>query len=60
MQFTGEVLEAVAVEQMLNSLPVQVRMQVSEWRPWTVAEVGQLADDFAQAQAQGNRLPAGG
>lgn len=56
MQFTGEVLEAVAVD----SLPVQVRMQVSEWRPWTVAEVGQLADDFAQAQAQGNRLPAGG
>ena len=39
-----EVLEVLAVEQMLNSLPAEVRMWVSERRPHTVAEVGQLAD----------------
>ena len=44
-----EVLEVVAVEQMLNSLPAETRVRVCERRPCTVAEVGWLADDFVQA-----------
>ena len=42
-----EVLEVVAVEQMLNSLPAEMRVWVCERKPRTVAEVGRLADDFA-------------
>ena len=47
-----EVMEVVAVEQMLNSLPAEVRVWVRERKPRTVAEVGKLADDFAQARGQ--------
>ncbi len=47
-----EVLEVVAVEHMLNSLPAEVRVWVCERKPRTVAEVGKLADDFAQARGQ--------
>ena len=42
-----EVLKVVAVEQMLNSLPVEARVWVCERKPKTVAEVGKLTDDFA-------------
>ena len=47
-----EVLEVVAVEQMLNSLPAEMRVWVWERKPKTVTEVGKLADDFAQARGQ--------
>ena len=55
-----EVLEVVAVEKMLNSLPAEMRVWVCERKPRTVAEVGRLADDFAQTREQtvaGKRLP---
>ena len=47
-----EVMEVVAVEQMLNSLPAEVKVWVRERKPRTVAEVGKLDDDFAQARGQ--------
>ena len=47
-----EVMEVVAVEQMLNSFPAEVRVWVRERKPRTVAEVGKLADDFAQTRGQ--------
>ena len=54
-----EVMEVVAVEQMLNSLPAEVRVWVRERKPRTVAEVGKLADDFAQARGQTTLLEKG-
>ena len=57
-----EAMEVGAVEQMLNSLPAEMRVWVCERRPKTVAEVGKLADDFAQARVQagiGRRVPVG-
>ena len=50
-----EVMEVVAVEQMLNALPAEMRVWVCERKPKTVTEVGKLADDFVQA-----REPNGG
>lgn len=41
-----EVLEVEAVEQMLNSLPAEMRVWVCERKSCSVAEVSQLADDF--------------
>ena len=55
-------MEVVAVEQKLNSLPAEMRVWVCERRPKTVAEVGKLADDSAQARGQtgiGRRVPVG-
>ena len=46
----GEVLELFAVEQLLNSLPSGVRIWVSERKPKSVAEAGQLANDYVQAR----------
>ena len=57
-----EVMEMVAVEQMLNSLPAEMRVWVCEKKPKTVTEVGKLADDFAQARGPnggGRRVPVG-
>ena len=45
-----EVLDVVAVEQMLNSLPAEARVWICEWKPRTVVEVGTFAHDFAQSQ----------
>ena len=47
-----EVLEVVAVEQMLNSLPAGMRVWVCRRKLRTVAEVGRLVDDFTQARGQ--------
>ena len=57
-----EVMEMVAVEQMLNSLPAEMRVWVCERKPKTVTEVGKLADDFAQGRGPnggGRRVPVG-
>ena len=44
------VREVIAVEQLLNSMPVAVRVWVAERKPQTVAEAGKLADDHMEAR----------
>ena len=46
----NDLLEVVAVEQLLNSMPTGVRIWVSERKPKTVAEAGKLADDYTLAR----------
>ena len=43
-----ELWEAIAVEQLLNSMPVELCFWVRERKPRIVAEAGRLADDYAQ------------
>ena len=45
-----EVQEVIAVEQLLNSMPVGIRIWVRERKPKTVAEAGRLADDYTEAR----------
>ena len=46
----ADALELFAMEQLLNSVPVGVRIWLSERKPKTVAEAGSLADDYAPAR----------
>ena len=46
----AEMQEVIAVEQLLNSMPVGLRIWVRERKPKTVAEAGRLADDYAEAR----------
>ena len=61
----AEVKDAVVREQLMATLPDDVRVWVSERKPKTTAEAGQLADDYLQAHASGTlntkspRLPPG-
>ena len=43
------VRDVIAVEQLLNSMPVAVRAWVAERKPKTVTEAGKLADDHMEA-----------
>ena len=45
-------MEVVAQEQLLNTLPINVRVCVHERKPTTCLEAGQLADDYAPARRQ--------
>ena len=45
-----ELLELVATEQVLNTLPEDVRIWVRERTPMTTAAAGQLAEDYRQAR----------
>ena len=45
-----EVQEVIAVEQLLNSMPVGIQIWVRERKPKTVAEAGRLADDYTEAR----------
>ena len=40
------------MEQLINTLPGQVRVWVKERKPTSSREVGQLADDYIQARGQ--------
>ena len=44
-----EVLEQLAVEQLLESMPEDVRIWIRERKPKTCAEAGELADDYVHA-----------
>jgi len=46
----AEVLEVLAIEQFLATLPENVRVWVRERKPKTCAEAGTLADDFQRAR----------
>ena len=45
-----EVQEVIAVEQLLNCMPLGIRIWVRERKPKMVAEAGRLADDYAEAR----------
>ena len=47
-----EVKDRVVLEQLLNSLPENVRIWVMERKPKSSEEAGKLADDYAQARRQ--------
>ena len=46
----GAVLDKVVVEQLLNAMPSELRVWISERKPATSAEAGRLADDYTQAR----------
>ena len=47
-----DVLERVLVEQLLSTMPGDLRVWVSERKPTTGSDVGKLADDYLQARQQ--------
>ena len=53
-----EIRHLVATEQILESLPGEIRVWVRERKPKTATEAGQLADDYVLARRQGGRLSA--
>lgn len=52
-----EVVEAVAIEQLLTGMPDDVRIWVRERKPQSCAHAGELADDYVQAR-KGVRVEA--
>ena len=46
----GAVLDKVVGEQLLNTMPSELRVWISERKPATSAEAGRLADDYTQAR----------
>ena len=52
------VLDLVVKEQLLSALPEDARLWVSEHKPKTSKEAGQLAEDFLQARQSVSRTPA--
>ena len=47
-----EIKDRVVMEQLINTLPGQVRVWVKERKPTSSREAGQLADDYIQARGQ--------
>lgn len=47
----SDVLEKLAIEQFVSTLPEEVRVWVREHKPATCAEAGQWADEYTQARA---------
>ena len=52
-----EAIERIVVEQLVNTLPSDLRIWLSERKPVTSVEAGKLADDYAQARRQVRRTP---
>ena len=55
----GDVREKFTVEQLLSTMPDDLRVWVSERKPATAAEAGQLADDYLQARRQLPKMRSG-
>ena len=53
-----EAIERIVVEQLVNTLPSDLRIWLSERKPVTSVDAGKLADDFAQARRQVRRTPS--
>ena len=43
-------IDAIVLEQLLATLPEEVRIWVSESKPTSSAQAGQLAEDYLQAR----------
>ena len=54
-----ELKDLVVLEQLVNSLPEEVRVWVKERKPKTSMEAAELADDYAQARKQSLRGQSG-
>ena len=52
-----EVLELVAMEQLLSSMSEDTRVRVREHKPKTCAEAGELVDDIERARRSGKVDP---
>ena len=52
------VLDLIVKEQLLSALPEDARLWVSERKPKTSKEAGQLAEDFLQVRQSVSRTPA--
>ena len=53
-----EAIERIVVEQLVNTLPSDLRIWLSERKPVTSVEAGKLADDYAQARRQVRWTPS--
>ena len=53
------VIDQVILEQLLNTLPQEVRVWVKEWKLKTSSEASQLVDDYVQAQKQNPKTRTG-
>ena len=53
-----ELKDLVILEQLVNTLPEDVRVWVKERKPKTSMEAGQLADDYIQARKQNSGEPS--
>lgn len=51
------VSEKVATEQLLNTMPADLRIWVGERKPKTASEAGKLSDDYLQARRRETGLP---
>ncbi len=51
------VAQKVAIEQLLNTMPADLRIWVGERKPKTSSEAGRLADDYLQARRRESGLP---
>ena len=47
------------LQQLVSTLPENVRMWVKERKPKTSTETGQLADDYTQARKQNSKVTSG-
>ena len=56
---TVEEIRQVATKQLLNTLPGDICIWVSEHKPKTAEEAGQLADDCVQARGHSRRMERG-
>jgi len=55
-----ELKDLIVLEQLVSTLPENVRIWVKERKLKTSAEAGQLADDYAQARKQNNNSDVNG
>ena len=51
-----EVLEKLVVEQLVNTMPAELRIWVAERKPKTGLEAGRLAKDYLQARRNADGL----
>ena len=52
MRNVQEVLEQIALEQLMNTLPQEVNIWVKDRKPKTAIEAGQLADEYILVRQQ--------
>ena len=53
----ADVREKIVIEQLLNTMPGDLKIWVAERKPATSAEAGALADDYLQARRRDARRP---
>ena len=54
-----ELKDLIVLEQLVSTLPENVRIWVKEQKPKTSTEAGQLADDYTEARKQNSKVTSG-